>query len=63
MKIININGKDIEFDENELNDTLGITLCCINTLGEKYWTETKKVFDISDKLREKIDSVFNNKIS
>lgn len=36
MKTININGKDIEFDKNELTDTLGITICCINTIGEKY---------------------------
>lgn len=57
-----VNSKEIEFDILELNDPLGITIAMINTLGPEkgkvYWEETKKIFLIASKLKEKIDKVF-----
>jgi hypothetical protein len=55
-----INGKEVEFTVNELNDTLGHTICLINVIGEKYWDECKKVFTIEQSVIDRIDSVFNN---
>ena len=57
-KIFLINGKEVEFSINELNDTLGHTICLINVLGEKYWEECKKVFNIEQTLIDRIDAVF-----
>ncbi len=53
-----VQGKEVEIPQKEMNTLLGLAIVGMNVSGKAYWEEFKKLFTVPEPMLSNINSVF-----